>query len=238
MVARDVHNRPLDAPPRRAHDRTRTIKEAGMYLFTRQTRLSPEHAIDGMEWAVTIAEKVNQITALNVGVWTPVLSPGVATLSFGAAVETLTDLEDAQAKTIVDPTFLDLAKQGAQITVGGLEDQVAQFIVGGTDDGSTPSYVAVVQSQLANGRFGSGVAAGVEIAQKATELSGMTTSFLLASTGTYGGVAWLTGAGTLKELEEGEGATNSNPDFVALVDRVAGNFLDGVTTQAIWRRIV
>ena len=209
-----------------------------MYLFTRQTRLAPEHAIDGIEWAVTIAEKVNQITSLNVGVWTPFVSAGLGTLSFGAAVESLTDLEDAQAKTMVDPTFLDLAKQGAQITTGGLDDRVAQFIVGGTNDGSNPSYVAVVQSQLANGHFAGGVAAGVEIAQKATELSGMTTSFLLSSTGTYGGVAWITGAETLKELEEGEGATNANPDFVALVDRVAVNFLDGITTQAIWRRVV
>ena len=209
-----------------------------MYLFTRQTRLAPDHAIDGMEWAVTVAEKVNQITSLNVGVWTPFVSPGLATLSFGAAVESLTDLEDAQAKTQVDSTFLDLAKQGAQITVGGLDDQVAQFIVGGTPDGSNPSYVAVVQSQLANGKFASGVAAGVEIAQRATELSGITTSFLLSSTGTYGGVAWISGADTLKQLEEGEGATNSNPDFVALVDRVANNFLDGITTQAIWRRVV
>ena len=210
-----------------------------MYLFTRQTRLAPEHAIDGMEWAVTIAEKVNQITSLDVGVWTPMLSPGIATLSFGAAVETLSDLEDAQAKTQVDATFLDLAKQGASITTGGLDDQVAQFIVGGTpSDGPAPSYVAVVQSQLANGHFGTGVAAGVEIAQRATELSGIQTSFLLSTTGTYGGVVWLSAAASLRELEEGEAKTNADPDFVATVDRLAGNFLEGVTTQSIWRRIV
>jgi hypothetical protein len=209
-----------------------------MYLFTRQTRLTPEHAIDGMEWAVTIAEKVNQITSLNVGVWTPFLSPALGTLSFGAAVESMSDLEDAQAKTLVDPSFQDLVKQGTQITSGGLDDQLAQFIVGGTDDGSNPNYVAVVQSQLANGHFASGVAAGVEIAQKATELSGIQTSFLLGSTGTYGAVAWLSGAETIKALEDGEAATNANPDFVTLVDRVAGNFLEGITTQAIWRRVV
>ena len=209
-----------------------------MYLFTRQTRLMPEHAIDGMEWAVEITEKVNQITALNVGVWTPFASPGIATVSFGAAVESLTDLEDAQAKTLADPIFQDLVKRGAQLTSGGLDDRVGQFIVGGTDDGSNPSYVAVVQSQITNGRFGSGVAAGVEIAQRATELSGMTTSFLLSSTGTYGGVVWITGAASLRELEEGEAKTNANPDFVALVDRVADNFVDGITTQSIWRRVV
>ena len=216
-----------------------TTKEAGMYLFTRRTRLAPEHAIDGMEWAATIAEKVNQITSLDVGVWTPMLSPGIATLSFGAAVESLTDLEDAQAKTMVDSMFLDLAKQGAQITVGGLDDQVAQFIVGGGEGPATPpSYVAVVESRITNGRFGSGVAAGAEIAQKATELGGIPTSFLLATTGTYGGVAWISAAATLKELEEGEAAVNANPDFVRLVDQRSENFVDGITTQSIWRRLV
>lgn len=215
-----------------------------MYLFTRQTRLAPEHAMDGVEWAVTIAEKVNQITALDIGVWTPMFSPGVATLSFGAAVESLTDLEEAQAKLSVDSTFADLSKQGAQITVGGLDDRVAQFVVGGDaagdaeGSGSTPSYVAVVESQLSNGHFGSGIAAGVEITQKATELSGLPTSFLVSTTGTYGGVAWITSASTLQELQDGEATTNANPDFLALVDRLADNFSEGVTTQAIWRRIV
>ena len=213
-----------------------------MYLFTRQTRLAPEHMIDGIEWAVAIAEKVNQITALDIGVWTPMLSPGIATLSFGAAVESLTDLEDAQAKLFADATFAELSKEGARITVGGIDDRVAQFIVGGDGggdgDGAAPSYVAVVESQLSNGHFGSGIGAGIEIAQKATDLSGLATSFLVSTTGTYGGVSWITSASTLRELEDGEAATNAHPDFLALVDRVADNFTEGVTTQAIWRRLV
>ncbi len=207
-----------------------------MYLFTRQTRLAPEHGFDGMEWAVEVTEKVNQVTSLDVGLWMSTMSPGVGTLSWGCAVESLQDIENAEAKLSVDPTFQDLAQRGAKITIGGLDDQLAQYIVPGGE--GNPTVVAVVQSQLANGKFGSGIGAGVEIAQKATELSGMTTAFLVSSTGSYGGVAWITGATSLTELEQGEAAANGNADFLALVDRLSDCFLPGVTTQSIWRRVV
>jgi len=209
-----------------------------MYLFTRMTRLSAGHLLDGMEWAVGITEKVNQVTSLHVGLWTATMSPGIGTLSWGAAVQTLTDLEDAEAKLLVDPMYLDAAQRGSEVTNGAIDDEVAQFLVGGTDPAYNPSHVAVVRSQLANGNFQRGVAAGIEIAQKAAELSGLPTSFLLSTTGTYGGCGWITGATSLHELEQGEQASNMNPDFAALVDSVSTCFLPGVTTQAIWRRIV
>jgi hypothetical protein len=209
-----------------------------MYLFTRRTRVAPQHQLDGLEWATAICEKVNQITSLDVGVWTPVMSPAVGTLSFGCATETLTDLENGEAKLLADPIYLDLAKQGAEITTGQLDDMVAQYLTGGGPIGFEPSYVAVVQSQLANGNMQKGVAAGITIAERATELGGQPTAFLLGTTGSYGAVAWITAAATLADLERGEQAVNGNPDFIALVDESSTCYLPGVTTQEIWRRIV
>ncbi len=209
-----------------------------MYLFTRQTKLSPGHVGDGMEWAVSVTEKVNQVTSLNVGLWARMLSPGLGTLSWGAAVEHLSDIEDAQTKLSADPLYQDFANRGATMTEGGIDDEVAQFITDAAGGGSNPTHVAVVRSQLANGCFQSGIGAGLEIATMATELSGIQTSFLVSSTGTYGGVGWISGTDSLRALEDGESASNGNPEFLALVDRLSVNFIQGVTTQSIWRRIV
>jgi hypothetical protein len=209
-----------------------------MYLFTRRTRLAPTHQLDGVEWAAAIVEKVNQVTALELGVWTPQMSPGVGTLSYGCTAETLTDLENAEAKLLADSIYLDLAAKGAEMTNGQLDDMVAQYVVGGGDPGFEPSYVAVVQSQLANGRLQRGIAAGIAIAQKATEIGGLPTAFLAGATGSYGGIAWLTPAPTLADLERTEQAVNGNPEFLGLVDESSECYLEGVTTQEIWRRIV
>ena len=209
-----------------------------MYLFTRVTRLAPGHLRDGTEWALDVTAKVNQITSLDVGLWSPILSPGVGTLSWAAMVETLSDLEDADAKLSADAMFLDAVDRAATVTVGGVDDQTAQFIHLPTADVDA-KYVAIVQSTLANGAFQRGVEVGVQIATQASEISGTPTSFLMGVTGQYASCAWISAAATLRELEQGEQAVNGNPDFIALLDREAATcYLPGVTTQAIWKRIV
>ena len=209
-----------------------------MYLFTRQTRLAPAHLVDGIEWAVSITQKVNEIVSLDVGLWMPTLSAGFGTLSWGASVESIGDLEDAESKLNVDALDLDLVQQGAAITEGGLDDRIAQFVTGGTPLDFEPACVAVVESALANGNLRAGMAAGVEIAETATRLGGLPTSFLLGTTGTYGSCAWLTAAPSLRELERAEQAANADPGFLELVDERSTCFVEGATTQSIWRRIV
>jgi len=208
-----------------------------MYLFTRQTRLAAGHERKGIEWALGITEKVNQITSLNVGLWSPILSPGPGTLSWGCAVETLSDLEDGDAKLQADPMFMDLVESGVANTDGSLEDQTATFL-SNPDSDPNASYVAVVVSQIANGRFARGVEVGIEIAQRATQLSSPT-AFLMSVTGPYAGCAWISSATSLRELEAGEQAVNGNPEFIAYLDTAASDcYLPGVTTQTIWRKVV
>jgi hypothetical protein len=208
-----------------------------MYLFSRTLRLAPSHLLDGMEWAIAVTEKVNQVTALNVGVWTPILSEGVGSLSWTCFAGTLTDLENAETKLLADPIYLDLVRQGADLTVGGTDDLVAQILSPLPADYVEPTHASIVQSVLANGQFQKGVAVGLEIAEQATKIAGLTTSFLLATTGAYGGCAWVTGATSLQALEEGQTKANSDEGFQKLIDRDAKVYVEGVTTTRITRRI-
>jgi hypothetical protein len=211
-----------------------------MYVFTRTGRLRPGKTREAMAWAVGITEKVNQITSLDIGLWTPVFSPGLGTLVWSTFVESLTDLEDANAKLMVDDGFVAEVDRGAaDFTASeGLDDTVAQVLSGEIDPNRNPTYVAVVQSALANGSFAKGIEAGIEIARMATEIGGIPTAFVVSSTGTYGGVAWLSGALTLEELERSEQAVNANPDFVKYVDEVASpRYLPNNTTQVIYQRL-
>jgi len=179
----------------------------------------------------------DQITSLDVGLWTPVMSPGLGTLSWGCAVETLTDLETGEAKLMADPIYLDQVDRGATFTTGGVDDRVAQFLSMPASDPAA-NHVAVVEAQIANGNFQHGVAVGIQIAELATKTSGLPTAFLLGTTGAYAGCAWLTSATSLKELEDGENAVNANPEFIALLDGEASTAYLAGATQTLWRRII
>jgi hypothetical protein len=193
--------------------------------------------MEGLEWAAETAAKVNQITSLNVGVWTPTLSPALGTLSFGCQVESLGDLEDAEAKLVADPMYLELVQRSAELSTGTYDDQVAQYV---HDAGGDPAatHCSVVIAQIANGRFQRGAEVGVEIAQRATEIGGVPTSFLLATTGLYGACIWISAATSLRELERGEQTVNANESFLKLVDdNTADCYVQGSASQSIWRKV-
>jgi hypothetical protein len=214
-------------------------KETVMYLFTRTARLRPGNTRDGLAWAVGVTERVNQITGLAVGLWTPTLSPGVGTLSWTTSVEHLTDLDDANAKLMVDDLFVEELDRGATFGEGvGADDEVAQILYGDVDPARNPQWAMVVRSEIQPGAFANGMEAGVEIATRAAAIGGLTTLFLASTTGKYGGVAWITLADGLAELEAGEQQVNSDPGFLKYVDEVApGRYIPGVTTQTIFSRI-
>ena len=210
-----------------------------MYLFTRTGRLRPGNARESIAWAVGVTEKVNQITSLDVGLWTTLVSPGNGTLVWSTFVEDLQSLEDANAKLAVDDIFVSEADRGAQFADGNLDDEVAQLLFGEVDPNQNPKYVVAVRSEMTPGAFGRGVEVGIEIAQRATAIGGVPTSFLHSSTGKYGGVAWISATNTLAELEASEAKVNSDASFIAYVDEVASTaYLPGITTQTIYTRIV
>jgi len=209
-----------------------------MYLFTRQAQLGNAQQTKALEWAVGITEKVNQITSMNVGLWSPILSPGVGVLSWGCGAESVGDLEDADAKLLADPMYVDAVEQGAAFITGTVNDRLAQYIENPTADPKA-THVTVVEAQLRGGALKHGIEIGVEIAQKATKIGGAPTAFLLGSTGAYGGCAWITSATSIRELETAEQKVNGDSKFIALLDKEAPEcFVDGTATQSIWRRIV
>src|SRR4051812_46176032 len=209
-----------------------------MYLFTRQVQLGNGAQIKGLEGAIGITEKVNQITSINAGLWSPIVSPNVGLLSWGCAVESIGDLEDADAKLLADPMYLDAVEQGAAFTTGVINDRVAQYIDNPTADPNA-THVAVVEAQLANGAFAHGMEVGVQIAQKATKIGGQPTAFLLGTTGAYAACAWITSATSIRALEAAEQKVNGDAKFIALLDKeAAGCFVEGAATQSIWRRVV
>ena len=210
-----------------------------MYLFTRTARLRPGNTRGGVAWAVGITERVNQITGLGVGLWTTSMSPGLGTLSWTTTVEHLSDLDDANAKLMVDDMFVDEVDRGSVFGDGaGADDEVAQLLHGAVDPSAAPQCAMVVRSEVLPGAFARGIEAGIEIASRATALGGLPTLFLVSTTGKYGGVAWITLADSIAELESGEQQANSDAAFIGYVDEVApGCYQPGITTQTIFTRI-
>lgn len=208
-----------------------------MYLFSRSRRLDPRHTRRGMAYAVEMASKATQTTGLEVSCWSEVFGPGIGSLSWTTFVPDLTALEQGMDKLAVDEEYWAAIEQGAELFVGFAEDRLLQVVHGEPDPDRRPSYVSVVRASIANGHMADGIGFGVEIAQKATAVTGHATAFVTAATGGYADVAWLTGFDDLAAGEAAQAQLRADADWVQMIDSKAGEFYLPGAQQLMYRRL-
>jgi hypothetical protein len=214
-----------------------------MYQFSRTVRLSGSKLTAAMGWAAEITDHVKSVTGLQMTLLTEVLSPSPGTLAWTTIVPDLATLEAAFDKLPPDPRFNELVETGQQYTLAGSLTDRLRTIVHPTEVPTTPpppmEYVSCVYATIANGQFAQGVAVGVEIAQRAQQITGNVTAFVMDATGNYGGVAWFTGVASITELQQSEEKINNDPSFVEFIDKQASSaYIQGATTQRILRRVM
>jgi hypothetical protein len=209
-----------------------------MFLFTRTTRLRGDGQA-GVAWALSITEKVKQVTGHDVQLWSTVYSPGFGTISWTAWFEDLAALEVVGDKLDADPGMAALGNQGNDLTDGTLDDGLLEPIYGDPAAGGDAQYVGGAVAVCATGNIERALGLGVKIAQRAEAVTGLPTMFVRSMTGPYGGVGWLTGYPTITELEKAEAAIATDDGFVKLIDSTKGCFVEGAaTTRAtLYRRL-
>ena len=206
-----------------------------MYLFTRSGRFAPGATRDVVTYVGEVTEKVRQETGLSVDAWSSTFSPDLGTVVWAVFAEDLATLEQANDKLAVSDSFIDLVDRGAQLFAGPVSDSLAQVVAGEIDPAApTPQYVSVARAVAANGQLRAAFAAGVEIAQAATQITGVPGLFVVDATGPYGGCAWTSGFADIGALQQAEAALNADEGWLELIDRVGPAYQQGAT-QAIYR---
>jgi hypothetical protein len=212
-----------------------------MYLYSTSVRLGSANPSKAMEWAVNLTHKINQTSAVPTSLWTTVMSPAMGTLAWTAVVNDLAVIEETETKLATDSGYLTLVEQGLDLTSSAEPpDQMLMRLVHGDRDAAAidARYAATVMATLAPGEMVAGVELGVEIAQRAKQITGCPTSFAIASTGGYGAVMWVSLAESIQQLQAADEALNADADFAKLLDKQASKaYLPGAT-QAITRKVV
>jgi hypothetical protein len=211
-----------------------------MYLFTRRTRLARGDAAAGVSWAISITDKVKQVTGQDVQLWSTVYSAGFGTISWTAWFEDLASLEAVGDKLDADPGMAELGNAGNEFTDGSLDDGLLEPIYGDPAAGGDATYVGGAVAVGAAGNIERALGLGVEIAQKSEAITGLPTMFVRSMTGPYGGVGWLTGYENITAMQTAEAAIAADSSFMKLIDSTKGCFVEDATaTQAtIYRRVV
>ena len=215
-----------------------------MYVFARTLQVHGADVRGALSWATTITERAHQTTGTPVSLWTRMYSQGVGTLAFTTLAADYSALEAFNDKLLVDDGYLDLVGQGQKHIIQGTVDDTVSQIVHPTEIPDTPitaEYAGVVQTTCANGCLGEGLALGVEIAQRVTELTGLECSFRVDSGASFGAVSWVTLYPSATEIDRAAALQFSDAAFIELIDQKAGHaYTDapGASTQQLYRRLI
>lgn len=206
-----------------------------MYVFTRTRYAKPKHLNDARGFAIEVAARASKLSGLDVGAWCTTMSAQMGTFLWGVVAPDLKTLHSSLDKMYSDKAYGTFIANGMDWFDVHSEDTVAQIVHGTIDPTRRPMFIASVGAVCANGHITSGIAAGVEIAQRAEKTSGMPTLFVRNVTGLYGGVAWISGYTSMAELEMAEDKTAADHDFAEFVDREASVYLPGASQRIIQR---
>ena len=212
-----------------------------MYVFSRSISLANGNTRDSALWVASITEKVNQITDLNVAAWRTVFSGEINRISWVTFVDDLGRLETADDKLQADDGFVREVDRGAAFVTGAAADALGQVIHGSPDPERAVEYASTVSALMAPGKFMRGIELGVEIAERAEQITGEPTMLVAAVTGDYSAIQWLTAYDSVHGLQLAGEKLNANPSFTHFVDNeVPGVYESGlsVTQQTCYRRVM
>ena len=208
-----------------------------MYLFTRSRRVDPGEFAKALESVGELTEHARKITGQQIDAWGAAMSPEVGTVVWTLWAEGMAQIEQAGDALAADSGFMKLVEKTDDHFDGPMADGLATLVHGDLNlDDNTAQYVGVATATLASGQLQSGLAAGIEIADHVTKVTGDNTLFLVNSTGVFGGVAWITPTPDVAALDAGEAALMADADWLPLLDRLGGVFNPGAA-QAIFRRL-
>jgi hypothetical protein len=211
-----------------------------MYLYSTSFLPGAANPAKVMEWALSMNQKINEVSEVPSTLWTSAMSPAMGTLAWTSVVSDLAAIEDTEAKLAVDPGYMALVDQATTLLSGGEPvDQMLMQLVHGDPDAAKidAHYASTVRATLAQGSMAAGIELGVDIAQKAKKITGRPTSFAVGVTGDYGAVMWISLAETIQQLQAANEALNSDAGFTKIVDEKASKRYLPAATQTISRKI-
>jgi hypothetical protein len=206
-----------------------------VYLFARTRRINPAQARAAVALAMEAAQRAGDITGIPIQLWTPVMSGDMNVMVWTGNGEHLVDFEVAGDKLAESNDFNDWIEQNDSLYQGPFEDAVLQVLHGSPAE-EAPGYVLGTQAVPANGSYAEAFGIGVEIAQTAERLTGLSMMFGSWLTGTLGGVAWVAGAADLTAVETANAALAANDEWAKLIERAGHAYQEGATST-LYRRL-
>ncbi len=207
-----------------------------MYIFSRSRLARPGRIIDAMASSVEVAEKVTQITGIDIFVWATRFGAPVGTISWSCRLETQAELHEATEKLAVDATYVEMAMSMDDQYEGAAED-VLMRVVAGTPAETPAKYYIATTATMANGQMRDAIAWGVGMQEFVSDALDAPGLFGTTAYGGFADVGWLLGHETMADVDAAATWESTNEEYHERLDDAADLFVAGSGHQRLLERL-
>ena len=212
---------------------------AYMYLFSRIVTYAGDPRTVRPQ-AVGLAQYVTEKTELQISLWSALGGQPLGTMAYTSFVQSRAELDAALSSLANDSEYLDRVTESRKHAVAPPQDQLLEILhsAGGEYRRAGVGHVAtVITAQVANARFGPAVKWGIEMADLASEITGVAGIFGRGVVGPFGTVSWISAVPDMAAVDAANEALAKDPRYLAKLDDMADVFLPGSGNQTLTRRL-
>jgi len=207
-----------------------------MYIFNRTRQAHPEHLMEAMGSSVEIAQKVTEITGIDIHVWQTRFGAPVGTITWSCRLDSQSHLHEATEKLAVDATYLDMAMSMSSHYVGPAEDAMMR-VVSGTPAPSPSTFYVVTMASMANGKYKDAIGWGVGMQEFICDALDAPGIFGTATYGGFADVAWLMGRSSMAEVDRAADWETTNEEYHERIEAAHDLFIPGSGHQRLIERL-
>lgn len=207
-----------------------------MYLFNRTRQAKADRILEAMPSAVSIAEKVTQITGIDIYVWSYRFGAPMGTIMWSCRLDSRAQLFEANEKMMADATYIDMAMSMAELYEGPTVDGLFR-VISGTPSPEPRDFIEITQATMANGKYAEAMQFGVDMQQYVADELGTPTMFGAMQHGGFADVGWIQGFETIDEVDAAAEWNMTNEGYHERVNSAADLFVPGSGQQALVARL-
>ncbi len=197
-----------------------------MYIFNRTRQARSSRMLEAIAGGIEAADKVKQITGLDLWVWAVRFGAPVGTITWSTRIESQTDIKIAMEKTIADAAYMDLVQGLDEHFEGQTVDSLGR-LVSGTPREEPSQLYTVTMAKMTAGKYREAIEFAVGMQEFMEAELGRPTAFLTSEYGGFSDVAWLMGHDSMDEVEAASQWVATSEEYHERVHAATGLFIDG-----------
>jgi hypothetical protein len=198
-----------------------------MYIYSAQLQAKPGKGGKAGPMLADLRDTITGVTGLPAYAWAVVAGAPIGSFAVSTRVDSLAALIEGQMKLAADTDYQSQAAKIGKLWAAPAVTGLNRIVAFAGETGDPKPITSVNRATVAPGQVRAAAAAGTDMLEFVTSLSGAPGLMTMAVAGNYNDLSWIYAFDSAAEADAAADSVLGNADYLERSDGMAGLFLTG-----------